>query len=107
MKLSSEERRNFLPSEANTFFRLFFFVVFIYTLYNLFLGQYSVFKVVELRKATVELDIKILSYKQKNAKGEKLLELIRENPEHFKERFARQYMQLQGRGEIILLFNQY
>jgi len=79
-------------------------VILLYTLYNLFLSQYNIFRVIELKKASLELKDKISHQRSENIKTEQLLELIRENPEHFKEKFAREYMQLQREGEYILLF---
>ncbi|QID32430.1 septum formation initiator family protein [Pampinifervens florentissimum] len=76
----------------------------LYTFYNLFLSQYNVFRVFELKKASVELNAKISRQRAENSNTEQVLELIRENPEHFKDKFAREYMQLQREGEYILLF---
>jgi len=104
MRRSSEGRGNFLALASDRLFKIFFFLMFFYTLYNLFLSQYSIFRVFELKKAGIELDTQIARQRAENNKREQLLELIRENPEHFKERFAREYMQLQRDGEYILLF---
>lgn len=105
MRRNSEGRVNFQALVYDRLFRIFFFVVFLYTLYNLFLSQYSIFRVVELKRSGVELNAQISRQRTENIKTEQLLELIRENPEHFKEKFAREYMQLQKDGEYILLLS--
>ena len=104
MKRNSEGRENFRFLKPEGLLKLFFFLMVLYTFYNLFLSQYNVFRVFELKKASVELDAKISRQSVENSKTEQVLELIRENPEHFKDKFAREYMQLQREGEYILLF---
>ncbi len=100
--LEGRESLRFLKPEG--LLKLFFLLMVLYTSYNLFLSQYNVFRVFELKKASVELDAKISRQRVENSKTEQILELIKENPEHFKEKFAREYMQLQREGEYILLF---
>ncbi|MEJ7619913.1 MAG: hypothetical protein WKI46_03715 [Aquificaceae bacterium] len=104
MKRNLVGRENFRFLKPEGFSKLFFFLMVLYTFYNLFLSQYNVFRVFELKKASVELDAKISRQRAENSNTEQVLELIRENPEHFKEKFAREYMQLQREGEYILLF---
>lgn len=83
--------------------KIFFFLVAVYTLYNVFLSQYNIFKILELKAATQKLETKIKDYRFEREKVEKLLELIEKHPEHFKEKFAREYMQMQREGEYILI----
>ncbi len=104
MKRNLEGRENSQLLKAERLLKVFFSVILLYTLYNLFLSQYNIFRVIELKKASLELKDKISHQRSENIKTEQLLELIRENPEHFKEKFAREYMQLQREGEYILLF---
>ncbi len=104
MKRSLEGRRPFASLRPERLSKLFFLLMLIYTLYNLFLSQYNLFRVFELKRAGIELEAKVARQRLENQKAEQVLELMRENPEHFKERFARQYMQLQREGEYILLF---
>ncbi len=104
MKRSSWGRENSRLLGPEGLLKFFFLVVVLYTFYNLFLSQYNIFRVFELKKAGSELDDKIARQRAENTKTEQLLELIRENPEYFKEKFAREYMQLQREGEYILLF---
>ncbi|MCS6999217.1 MAG: septum formation initiator family protein [Aquificaceae bacterium] len=79
------------------------FLLFIYTCHNLFLSQYSIFRVFELERASQEVQKQINQYRAENDKKEQLLELVKEHPEHFKEKFAREYMQMQREGEFILI----
>lgn len=104
MRRNLGERGNFRTLGPDELFKIIFLVFFLYTLYNLFLSQYNIFRVFELKRASIELDSQINRQKAENNKTEQLLELIKENPEHFKEKFAREYMQLQREGEYILLF---
>ncbi len=104
MKRNLEGRENSQLLKTERLLKVFFSVILLYTLYNLFLSQYNIFRVIELKKASLELKDKISHQRSENIKTEQLLELIRENPEHFKEKFAREYMQLQREGEYILLF---
>ncbi|MCX8164105.1 MAG: septum formation initiator family protein [Aquificaceae bacterium] len=78
--------------------------MFFYTCYGLFLSQYNLFRVFELKRAMGEIQNQIDEYKTENGQKEQLLELVKEHPEHFKEKFAREYMQMQKSGEYILLF---
>ncbi len=106
MKRNSAGRESSWFLKPEGFAKLFFFLMVLYTFYNLFLSQYNVFRVIELKKASVELNAKISHQRAENSNTEQVLELIRENPEHFKEKFAREYMQLQRDGEYILIFKQ-
>ncbi len=106
MKRNSAGRENFRFLKPEVLPKLFFFLMVLYTFYNLFLSQYNVFRVIELKKASVELNAKISHQRAENSNIEQVLELIRKNPEHFKEKFAREYMQLQRDGEYILIFKQ-
>lgn len=106
MKRSLEERRSFLSLKPDIVPKAFAFLLFAYTCYNLFLSQYSVFKVFELKRATIDLNRRINHQKLENQKKEKLLEMVREYPEHFKEKFAREYMQMQRPDEYILILKE-
>ena len=64
----------------------------------------TLFKVFELKKSSKNLQVQIGQYRAENEKMEQLLKLVKEHPEHFKEKFARRYMQMQKDGEYILIF---
>ena len=100
MRQNSGERRSLNPLIIS---KIFFFLVAVYTLYNIFLSQYNIFKILELKAATQKLETKIKDHRSEKEKMEKLLQLIEKHPEHFKERFVREYMQMQREGEYILI----
>lgn len=106
MRRNSEVRRSLKGLNPNLLAKGIFFVVFLYTLHSLFLSQYNLFRVFQLRKAIGEIQVKIDQYKTENEKTEKLLELTKKHPEHFKEKFARNYMQMQREDEHIFLFKE-
>lgn len=97
-------RKSFPSSGHELFFKFFLAILFLYTCHNLFLSQYSVFRVMELEKATREIKARIEHYRKENRKKEELLQLVREHPEHFREKFAREYMQMQREDEYILIY---
>ena len=100
MRRNSGGRRSLKPLIIS---KIFLILVAVYTLYNVFLSQYNIFKTFELRIATQKLETKIKDYRSERERIEKLLELIEKHPEHFKERFAREYMQMQREGEYLLI----
>lgn len=104
MRRSLGEKRNFLSLKPDLLIKSFFFLMFIYTFYNFFMSQYNLFKVFELKKSSKNLQVQIGQYRAENEKMEQLLKLVKEHPEHFKEKFARRYMQMQKDGEYILIF---
>ncbi|MFN7065841.1 MAG: FtsB family cell division protein [Aquificaceae bacterium] len=100
MRQSLEGRKSLRPELLA---KALFFLVFLYTLHNLFMSQYSLFKIFELKRSILELHAKVENLKRENKEVEKLLELMKKYPEHFKEKFAREYMQMQRDGEYLLL----
>ncbi|MEN3028363.1 MAG: septum formation initiator family protein [Aquificaceae bacterium] len=82
--------------------KFFPFLLFLYTCHNLFLSQYSIFRVFELERASQEVQKQINHYKAENRKKEQLLELVKEHPKHW-EKFAREYMQMHREEEFILI----
>lgn len=105
MRRSLEGRRSFISLKPDVLIKGFFFFMLMYTLYNLFLSQYNIFKVFELKSSSKNLQLQIDQYKAENEKMEQLLKLVMEHPEYFKEKFARVYMQMQKDGEHILIFS--
>lgn len=103
MRRSSGEKKSILSLKPDSIIKGFFLLMLLYTCYNLFMSQYNLFRVFELKKASKSLQAQIDQYKIENEKMEQLLKLVREHPEHFKERFARRYMQMQKNGEYILI----
>ncbi|MCS7308017.1 MAG: septum formation initiator family protein [Aquificaceae bacterium] len=103
MKRSLVVKKNSSGLKPDTLIKSFAFLLFIYTCYNIFLSQYSIFKVFELKKASHHIQLQVNHQKEENHKKEQLLELVKEHPEHFKEKFAREYMQMQKEGEYILI----
>lgn len=104
MRRSLEGRRSLKGLSPNLLAIGIFLLVFLYTLHSLFLSQYNLFRVFQLKRSIGELQVKIDQYRENNEKMEQLLELIKKHPEHFKERFTRNYMQMQRDDEYILLF---
>lgn len=103
MKRSLEGGRNFPSLKPDWLIKGLFFLMLIYTSYNLFMSQYNIFKVLELRKSLRNIQAQINQYKVENDKTDQLLKLVKEHPEYFKEKFARSYMQMQKEGEYILI----
>lgn len=103
MRRSLEGEKNSLNLKPDWIIKGFFFLMLLYTCYNLFMSQYHLFKVFELKRATKSLEVQIEQYRAENQKMEYLLRLVKEHPEHFKEKFARRYMQMQKEGERILI----
>ncbi len=104
MRRSLEEKRSLKGLSPSLLAMGIFLLVFLYTLHSLFLSQYNLFRVFQLKRSIGELQVKIDQYRENNEKMEQLLELIKKHPEHFKERFTRNYMQMQRDDEYILLF---
>lgn len=96
-------RKSFSGLKPEILLKFFPFLLFLYTCHNLFLSQYSIFRVFELERASQEVQKQINHYKAENRKKEQLLELVKEHPEHFKEKFAREYMQMHREEEFILI----
>jgi len=84
----------------------FFLFVLFYTFYNLFFSQYNLLKLFQLKESSQKIEKSIDEYTLKNRKSEQLLELIEEHPEVYREKFAREYMQLQRPDEFILLLKE-
>lgn len=106
MRRNTEGRRSLKGLKPEVIPVAFFALMLIYTFYNLFLSQYNIFKLMELKNSSKKLEEQLAMEKEENERREKLLELIKAHPEHFKEKFARQYMQLQKDGEYMILFNE-
>lgn len=103
MRQSSVEKKSFPGLKPELLLKLFLIILFLYTCYNLFLSQYSIFKVFELEKSSRKVRAQVEYYSRENRKKEQLLELVKEHPEYFKEKFAREYMQMQKKDEYILI----
>ncbi len=84
--------------------KLFFLFVFFITIYNLFFGQFNIFRTLELKKSLMEIESKKAQVEKENIKLEKLLNSIDTNPEYYREIFIREYMQLQKEEDKIILF---
>ncbi len=103
MRQSLVEKRSLLGLKPEWIGKAFLFLMLIYTFHTLFTSQYNIFKTFELKRSLKNIQAKINHYKAENDRMEELLRLIREHPEHFKEKFARRYMQMQRPGEHIFL----
>ncbi|MDW8066292.1 MAG: septum formation initiator family protein [Aquificaceae bacterium] len=103
MKRSLEGRRSFPALKPEVIPKALTVLLFFYTCYNFFLSQYSIFRVLELRKAIHHVEAQVKQHRAENSKKQQMLELLREHPEHFKEKFAREYMQMQREDEYILM----
>ncbi len=104
MRQSLEEKRSLKGLGPNLLVKGIFLLVFLYTLHSLFLSQYNLFRIFGLKRSILDLQAKVEEYMRENEKMERLLELMKKHPDHFKEKFTRNYMQMQRDGEDILLF---
>ncbi len=84
---------------------LFFLFLVGATVYNLLLSPFNLFKTLELQNSLSGLERKKAELKEENKRLEQLLSSIEKNPEYYKERFIREYMQLQREGDRVIIFN--
>lgn len=106
MRRSSGVKRNFQGLKPEALLRLFLVLLLLYTFHNLFLSQLNVKRVLELKSASMNLQKQVEHYRLENAKMEQLLELVKSHPDHFNEKFARHYMQMQKEEELILIMKE-
>jgi len=103
---SSKVKRFFTSLSPEILPFSFFLLVFLLTLYTLLFSKFNVFKVIEMREQLVKVKKSIEKEKEETKNLESLLELAEKNPDYFKERFVREYMQLQKENEKIILFKE-
>ncbi|MEZ0361739.1 MAG: septum formation initiator family protein [Hydrogenobacter sp.] len=77
----------------------------ILTIYNLFFSTFNIFKVLKMERSIQSIDRRLEENKSKNDKLESMLELVKKNPNAYKEKFIREYLQLQKSDERIILFS--
>lgn len=103
MKRSLKARKSFTGLSPKVIPAFLFALALVYTFYNVFFSQYSVFRVLKIKSAERELSKNLQEYRENNEKMEQLLELVRKYPEYYREKFARSYMQVQKEEERIIL----
>ena len=84
---------------------LFFFLFMLFsTIYNLFFSPFNLFKTLQMKKALIQIEEKRAKVQEENKKLEQVLNSMEKNPDYYKEKFIREYMQLYKEGERVILF---
>jgi len=103
---SSKVKRFFTSLSPEILPFSFLLLVFLLTPYTFLFSKFNIFKVIEMREQLVKVKKSIEKEKEETKKLETLLELAEKNPDYLRERFVREYMQLQKENEKIILFKE-
>ncbi len=105
MRQGSEGKRSFGNLSPDVLPFLFMLIMVILTAYNLLFSTLNLFNVIKIKSSLHHLDRRLAEIKSKNDKLENMLELVKKDPNTYRERFIREYMQLQKSDEKIILFD--
>ncbi|WP_340694975.1 septum formation initiator family protein [Hydrogenobacter thermophilus] len=105
MRRGLEGRRSFGDFSPDLLPFIFMLLLIILTIYNLFFSTFNIFKVLKMERSIQSIDRRLEENKSKNDKLESMLELVKKDPNAYKEKFIREYLQLQKSDERIILFS--